>query len=186
MMKRNVSISLFIVLVMLSPFSQASAYLEDQKIIAGWVEDIILSPAQIRFRAKLDTGAKTSSIHAKNVEEFERDGQSWVRFTLPKGLEKKAQVRTVELPVARETLIKRHKLDSARRYVVELGFCINSNYYETEFTLADRGNYIYPVLLGRRFLENKVIVDSGITHKHSKKLKNIICSPGLREPVLEE
>ncbi|HBA66485.1 MAG TPA: hypothetical protein DCZ48_10010 [Methylococcaceae bacterium] len=186
MMKRDVSISLFIVLVMLSPFSRASAYLEDQKIIAGWVEDIILSPAQIRFRAKLDTGAKTSSIHAKNVEEFERDGQSWVRFTLPKGLEKKAQARTVELPVARETLIKRHKMDSARRYVVELGFCMNSNYYETEFTLADRGNYIYPVLLGRRFLENKVIVDPGVTHKHSKKLKNIICSPGFPESVLEE
>lgn len=186
-MNRTVATSLFIALFFLIPVKHAGADApEFSKIIAGWVEDIVISPEQTRFRAKLDTGAKTSSIHAKNIEEFERDGQNWVRFTLPKGLEKKAQARTVELPVARETLIKRHKLDSVKRYVVELGFCMNSNYYETEFTLADRRNFIYPVLLGRRFLENRIIVDPAEKHRHSEKLQNIVCSPDLGASALEE
>lgn len=185
-MIRAVFISFFIALATLSPVNRVVASDDNQKIIAGWVENIILETGQVRFRAKLDTGAKTSSIHAKNIEEFERDGQAWVRFTLPKGLEKKARAVTVETPVVRKTLIKRHKLESARRIVVDLGFCINSHHYVTEFTLADRSNYIYPVLLGRKFLTDNIVVDPGIKHKYSKKIKNIECHTGLGAQVFEE
>ena len=49
-------------------------------VIAGWLEYVVLEPWDIKLRAKLDTGAKTSSLHALNIERFIRDGQSWVRF----------------------------------------------------------------------------------------------------------
>ena len=52
------------------------------------------------------------------------------------------------------------------RPVVEMSFCINSHIYHAQFTLADRGNFNYPVLLGRRFLQHNVLIDPGETFMH--------------------
>lgn len=173
-------ISAFLCVCFLAIGPTAYAAHGDQKIIAGWVENIIFEAGQTRVRAKLDTGAKTSSIHAENIKRFERDGQTWVRFTLPKSYQKLVKERlVVERPLVRTVLIKRHKMESARRSVVELSFCINGHYYTTEFTLANRSNYIYPVLLGRQFLSSNVLVDSSDKHVHSPRLKELVCGPEL-------
>ena len=74
--------------------------------IAGWLETVILSPWQTRLRAKLDTGAKTSSIHAENIKIFTRDGQQWVSFNLPQGKTKADKITSVELPIVRDVMIK--------------------------------------------------------------------------------
>jgi hypothetical protein len=158
----------------------AAADHDGQKITAGWVENIILATGQVKLRAKLDTGAKTSSIHAENIEHYDVDGEPWVRFSLPLSFLKNAKQRhTIETPVVRTVLIKRHKLESMRRPVVQLAFCINAHFYEAEFTLADRSNYIYPVLLGRSFLADNIVVDAGTTHKKSKLIKRLDCTPEL-------
>ena len=155
---------------------------DDTKITAGWVENIVLETGQLRLRAKLDTGAKTSSIHAENIESFDKDGQPWVRFSLPKSYLKNAKEQpAVEIPLTRTVLIKRHKMPSARRSVVTLGFCINSHYYRTEFTLADRRNYLYPVLLGRSFLAGRIMVDPEFKHQYSERIKQ--CAPALSDDV---
>ena len=52
------------------------------KVIAGWVEKVTVVSADLVTKAKLDTGAKTSSIYAVNVENFRRDGERWSRFDL--------------------------------------------------------------------------------------------------------
>lgn len=144
-------------------------------MVAGWLESVILDPWGIKLRAKLDTGAKTSSIHAENIERFERDDQTWLRFDLPQGKDKKAARQTIEVPLLKDVQIKRHKLPSVTRSVVELSFCINAHYYTTPFTLADRGNYNYPVLLGRRFLKNNILVDSAKIFMHSSKYAKDHC-----------
>ncbi|MGR9099052.1 MAG: ATP-dependent zinc protease family protein [Gammaproteobacteria bacterium] len=146
-------------------FAAGAAFAEhgDEVIVTGWLEKIVLSPWQVQLKAKLDTGAKTSSIHAEHVERFERDGKTWIRFTLPRGRKKTESRQKIETPLVRDVLIKRHKLPSAVRPVVEMAFCINDHYYVAEFTLADRGNFNYPVLLGRRFLANNILVDSSAT-----------------------
>lgn len=159
---------------LLSIFSVHAEHSND-RMIAGWLESIILAPWQIKLRAKLDTGAKTSSIHAENIERFERDGQTWLRFDLPKGRHKKTARQTIEVPLLRDVQIKRHKLPSVTRSVVEMSFCINAHYYTTQFTLADRGNYNYPVLLGRRFLKNNILVDSAKIFIHSSKQAKDSC-----------
>ncbi len=139
-------------------------------LVAGWLEAAVLSPWKIRLPAKLDTGAKTSSIHATGIERFKRDGRNWVRFKLPQGKFKKTGDIIVEAPMLREVAIKRHNLDPAIRPVVELDFCIDSHFYRAEFTLADRSKFNYPVLLGRRFLKNNILVDAGKTFiYHDKK-----------------
>ena len=169
----------------LATFS-ATAEHGNERIIAGWLEMIVLSPWQIKLKAKLDSGAKTSSIHAENIEHFERDGKTWIRFDLPKGSDKKSVQSTIEVPLLREVQIKRHKMPSVTRSVVEMSFCINGHQYTTQFTLADRGNFNYPVLLGRRFLSNNILVDSAETFLHRAKDSEKTCRKFHPEPMLAE
>ncbi len=153
-------------LAALSAVLPAAAAQKNERIIAGWLEMVVLHPWQIKLKAKLDSGAKTSSIHADNLEYFERDEKTWIRFDLPKGWSKKAGVYTIEVPLLREVKIKRHKLPPMTRPVVEMSFCIDSHLYSAQFTLADRGNFNYPVLLGRRFLKDSVLIDPAATFLH--------------------
>src|SRR5262245_57528057 len=53
-----------------------------QPRVVGWVEDAVLLPEKVMVKAKMDTGALTSSLDAKDIEPFKRDGQKWVRFTV--------------------------------------------------------------------------------------------------------
>ena len=143
-----------------------------EKLILGWIENVNLQPSGLKSKAKLDTGAKTSSIHAKNIEHFEKDGEPWVRFQFASNTKlkeekyksgKSKKVVTVEAPITRRALIKRHKHTSLERPVVELAFTLADKEYTAEFTLTDRSKFLYPVLLGRRFLKNVAIVDPGNT-----------------------
>ncbi len=137
----------------------------------GFVEWVVMKDTNLRLKARLDTGAKTSSLHAVNVEEFTRDDQRWVSFQLPLGdhedqptegkLKHEDVVLEFERPVKRTVLIKRKGAPSQRRYVVEMEFCIAGTIHKTEFSLTDRGKFSYPMLLGRRFMsDDNILVDS--------------------------
>ncbi|NVD35495.1 ATP-dependent zinc protease family protein [Marinobacter lutaoensis] len=138
--------------------------------VLGFVEWVVLEEAGVRLKARLDTGAKTSSLHAVNIEEFTRDGQEWVRFQVPLGdhedqpsegtVAHEDVVLTFERPVYRTVLIKRKGAPSQRRHVVKMRFCIAGHSHETQFSLTDRGKFAYPVLLGRRFLRDDSILVS--------------------------
>lgn len=134
------------------------------KVIAGWVEKVTVVSADSVTKAKLDTGAKTSSIYAINVENFERKGQRWTKFDLVvTDSDDNEKVVSLERKRVRKVRIKGEGSDYERRSVVMLPVCFDGRRYEVEFTLADRKNYIYPVLLGREFLKGRVVVDSEAT-----------------------
>ena len=155
------SISLFILLC--SSFSFADSR-SPGIVIAGWVEKISIGSASALLKAKLDTGAKTSSIHAKNIRVFRKEGKRWVRFDLffenDKGEKEK---QTFERRRIRKVRIKNHDGDHERRSIVSLEFCFDGRFHTSEFTLANRSEFIYPVLLGRQFLQNVAMVDSSET-----------------------
>lgn len=132
-----------------------------EKAVMGWLESVFLKPWNIRITAKLDTGAKTSSLHADNIEHFTKNGEEWVRFTLT-GTDDDKSI-AVERPLVRTVYIKERKTRATKRDVVKLVLCKNGRDYETEFTLVDRSNFNYPVLLGRSFLKDVALVDSGHT-----------------------
>ena len=156
----------FIIVCCFASFSvnaYASALPEEPDTVsAGWLEYVVLEPWQIKLRAKLDTGAKTSSLHAINIERFKRNDQPWVRFNTE---DKKNDVvtKTIELPIKREVKIKSHHRDATSRPVVILSFCLNSYLYHGEFSLVDRTRFNYPVLIGRKILKNGILVDAGST-----------------------
>lgn len=136
----------------------------NEKIVMGWLESVYLHPWNLRLTAKLDTGANTSSLHADHIDHFNKDGLEWVRFTLAGKEEKKPLV--VERPLVRTAYIKERMARSSKRDVVKLTLCKNGRNYETEFTLVDRSNFNYPLLLGRSFLKDVAIVDASVTFLH--------------------
>ncbi|UTA46472.1 ATP-dependent zinc protease [Simiduia sp. 21SJ11W-1] len=132
------------------------------KMVVGWLESVQLLPADMRIKAKLDTGAKTSSLHAKNIEYFKKDGKTWVRFDFTDtNLDtKKKETHRLEGPLTREVVIKRHGAKNITRPVVAMNFCLYHQVYRTEFSLANRSKFNYSVLLGRSFLSKVALVDS--------------------------
>jgi len=134
---------------------------KDEKRVMGWLEAVYLKPWGLRVTAKLDTGAKTSSVHASQVEHFTKEGKDWVRFSFIQDEEKKKTL--IERPLIRTAVIKERLAKSSTRDVVTLVVCKNGREYETEFTLNDRSNFNYPLLLGRSFLENVALVDASET-----------------------
>ena len=72
---------------------------------AGWIEKAVLYPQGIVVHAKLDTGAKTSSLHAPDLEFITRDGKEWVRFGVTN---RDIETVIIEAPVVRSATIKRH------------------------------------------------------------------------------
>lgn len=137
----------------------------------GFVEWVVMNDTGLRLKTRLDTGAKTSSLHAVNVESFKKDDEEWVKFQIPladhKGqptdgdIDHEEIILELERPVERTVLIKRKGAPSQRRYVVMMDFCIAGTSHETQFSLTDRSNFSYPVLLGRRFMrDDNILIDS--------------------------
>lgn len=128
--------------------------------LAGWVEKVQLFDNEAMVKAKLDTGAKTSSIHATDIETFKRKGRSWTRFTLSyETVDDQRISHRMEQRVKRFIRVKEHDKENDRRPVVELDICIAGRWHRSQFSLADRSKFVYPVLLGRRFLAGVVVID---------------------------
>ena len=134
--------------------------IKNSKKIIGIYENIMLIPDNTVLPAKLDTGADMSSIHGENVEVFEKDGKKYVRFLFvwdKNGLEEKLKL---EKPLVKYIKVKRKgDLPPDRRPVINLEFCLDGVKYKSEFSIADRDNFKYPLLLGRRFLRKHFIID---------------------------
>ena len=138
----------------------AQADEDKHKQIFGYIEDVRVMELERSMRAKLDTGATTSSIDARKIEKFEKDDEEWVRFTVVNRDTEERQV--IEEPVARIVHIKRHGKDPQERYVVELELCIGDRLIEEEVSLTSRKKWNYPLLVGRNHLAGHVLVDSAV------------------------
>ncbi len=164
-------------LIILSFYAPISFGKEPARVIAGWVEKVHIENQDYDLKAKLDTGAKTSSIYAINVKPFKKDGKRWAKFTLlltdSRGNEHKLDL---EKPRSRKANVKNHDGNHDTRYVVELDVCFNGRKFATEFTLADRNEYIYGVLLGRQFLKRAAIIDPD---------KTFLTAPSCQTPALQ-
>lgn len=130
--------------------------------VFGWVEWCEIGEKKLRMKARLDTGAKTSSLHAEDVELFERDGAKWVKFTTLTHDEKSV---VIERPLKRIARIRKAGLEELdERYVVELNLAIDGIQRRGEFTLSERDHMNYPVLVGRNLLVEFGLVDPRRSH----------------------
>lgn len=135
--------------------------------IIGELEMVKIEPSDLALEARVDTGAETSSIHAENIKLIERDEKRYVQFDLT---DQEGNLHPVERRLKRRVLIKKHNKENERRFVVKLWVTLGNTRERIEFTLTDRDNFDYPVLLGRNFLTDIAIVD--VSRKHLVQLND--------------
>ena len=130
----------------------------------GWVGRGQILPGHVTVRCRPDAGALTSSMHAEDLDYFEKDGDKWVRFDLDlKDVEQDKLVKSrIERKLQRELTV-RGAGGKEDRPVVLMKVCVGDRLLEEEFSLRDRDEMNYPVLLGRRTLEKLGPVDSART-----------------------
>lgn len=150
------------------PVSSPKKSLNDNKIVIGATEWIKLLPPGRYLKARIDTGAATSSISAKNIVRFERDGDRWVSFDLD--TDDEGDPIHLELPLVRNVKIRQASFDDIdRRPVVRFDVMLGDELRQpTTFSLADRSRMSYPVLLGRSFLKDMAVVDVSVNFLHPR------------------
>jgi len=128
--------------------------------VVGWVERVLVYPGKFEIHAKIDSGAKTSSLNAPDMKIFQRDGAEWVQFMVTN---RRGVSQNFEEKVVRISKIRRHGGQIQRRPVVMMGICVGRVYRVTQVNLIDRRNFNYQMLIGRRFMAGNVVVDPGKT-----------------------
>ncbi|WP_375320349.1 RimK/LysX family protein [Aliivibrio logei] len=129
----------------------------DGKLILGEEEWMYIKAINHNAKARIDTGATTSSISAVDIEMFERDGKNWVKFKLAHN---DKETKEFESPVSRIVTIRQSSTEKRTdRPVIEAWVQIGDLKTKTEFTLNDRTHMTFPVLLGRTFFRDVAVVD---------------------------
>ncbi|WGV98151.1 RimK/LysX family protein [Vibrio sp. YMD68] len=130
---------------------------EDGKLILGDQEWVYVPGLKQSFKARVDTGATTSSVSAQDIVQFERDGKEWVKFKMDMG---DTLSKEIALPVQRWVKIRQsNSEESEKRPVVVAWVQVGDLKEKTEFTLSDRNHMKFSILLGRSFFKDVAIVD---------------------------
>jgi hypothetical protein len=128
--------------------------------LLGWREWLSLPELGIeQIKAKVDTGARSSSLHAFDVRIAKEDGQSWVSFIIHP-----IQGRNVPAIAAKARLIEHRQVRSSSghvesRPVIETTVCLGGRTWQIELTLTNRDEMGFRMLLGRSAIARKFVVD---------------------------
>ncbi|WP_445942086.1 retropepsin-like aspartic endopeptidase RimB [Pseudomonas sp. XK-1] len=149
----------------------------DQLGVIGLREWINLPDlGMIGLRAKIDTGASTSCLHASDIQPFDREGQPWVRFTAHLGTLVQRRHRCEAQLVSVKT-IKSSNGHSQSRYVIRTSLTLGQRQWPVEFTLTCRKTMRYRVLLGSKALiDGQLLVNPALTYVQNKP--TLADSPG--------
>lgn len=132
----------------------------DPLAVAGWREWVALPDLGVRWvKAKLDTGARSSAIHAYEQETFERDGQSWVRFEIQPWQRSDLDAVTVELPVVDRRVVRSSTGHEEERLVVRTRVRLVDRDLIAELTLTNRDEMGFRMLVGREAMRGAILVD---------------------------
>lgn len=126
----------------------------------GWREWVRLPHfGDALVKAKVDTGARTSTLHAYGIDELERDGAPWVRFRFHPVQRDEATEIEAQAPVVDRRHITPSNGRSELRYVVATEVVIDGEPLPIELTLTRRDEMGFRMLLGRRALRGRFLVD---------------------------
>ncbi len=129
--------------------------------VVGWREHVGLPDLGVaRMPAKIDTGARTSALHAEEQRVFERDGRSWVAFVFPDPATRRR--RNFEAPVLEWRDIKNTGGVPERRIVIRTTLLFGRHRWRIEVSLADRRMMEFDLILGRTAArKRRILVDPG-------------------------
>lgn len=130
--------------------------------ILGWREWLAFDELGIaKIKAKVDTGARTSALHAFEVIELSRDGAPWVRFGVHPEQHNTEREIWCETPMFDKRLVRDSGGHEQERPVIKTPVCLGGKRWEIEMTLTNRDNMGFRVLLGRTAIRRRFLVDAG-------------------------
>jgi hypothetical protein len=141
--------------------------------LVGWREWVRLGDLDLPpLKAKIDTGARTSALHAFELATFVESGQKWVRFSIHP-YQNKNVIRTCAAPI----LDRRSVSDSGGhrylRYIIQSDLTLGDQTWPIELSLAGRETMRFRLLLGRTALQHRFVIDPALSYCFGKKPKPI-------------
>ena len=126
--------------------------------VIGWRDWVALPELGIRrIKAKIDTGARTSSLHAFDLKQFERDGQQFVRFRVHPLQRTSRKTVEAEAPVLGVRSVRSSSGHATERPVIETTIEMLGETWPIEVTLANRDEMGFRMLLGRKALRGRLV-----------------------------
>jgi len=137
--------------------------------VIGWREWVSLGELGIQaIKAKVDSGARSSSLHVFELEDFERDGAQWVRFTVHPVQRNDEVEIDVEFPVLEYRSVRSSSGKASVRPVIETHISMMGQTWPIEITLARRDKMRFRMLLGRQAFRGRFLLDSGASYYGGK------------------
>ncbi len=144
-----------------------SKKISKQLPIIGWREWVVLPDLNIcRIKVKVDTGARTSALHAFWVEAYKKNHQEWVRFAIHPLQHNTDVVIECDAPVKDRRMVTDSGGHKQHRYVIETSICLGAHIIDAELTLTDRDTMRFRMLLGRTAMNGRFLVDSHASYLH--------------------
>lgn len=132
-----------------------------EKPVLGWREWISLPELGLKVKAKVDTGARSSALHAYDIEYFKRRGETWVRFRVHPVQRDSSITVLAEAPLVDEKIVRPSSGHAEHRPVIRTLLQLGDGAWPIEITLAQRDVMGFRMLLGRQSIKGRHLVDPG-------------------------
>lgn len=140
------------------------------RLAAGWREWVALPELGVAaIKAKLDTGARSSSLHSKRIERFTRNGAEHVRVLVEPGQRLRLSATFFEAPVVDERIVTDSGGHRERRIVIVSALSLGNSSWPIEITLTNREDMRFRLLLGRTALAGRLTVDPARSYLLGKR-----------------
>ncbi|XQW86211.1 ATP-dependent zinc protease [Thalassotalea piscium] len=133
---------------------------KNNKIIIGRLESIALPDLAIdELQVRVDTGAKTSSLHVDNICKFKKSGKLWVKFDIHPDVYNVKTIVNCNAPISDIRKVKSSNGTAEQRYVITTRVTLGKDTWPIEITLTDRSDMNYLMLFGREAIGSRFLVD---------------------------
>lgn len=130
--------------------------------VIGWREWVDLTELRCgKIKVKVDTGARSSALHAFNVKEFEKDGETWVKFDVHPDQDSGKRTISTKAKVLEYRKVKNSGGKATMRPVIVTTISLMAEVWSVELTLANRDEMGFRMLLGRQAVRGRFLVDAG-------------------------
>lgn len=127
------------------------------------------------IEAKVDTGAYTSSLHCHHIKAFEKNDRKFVKFNLLDPSHETYNDKLFQLPVHRTKMVKSSNGSTEERFIIKTEMKLFDQLIKVQLSLTDRSEMRYPVLLGRKLINGRFVVDVSqkyLSSKNTQKSKS--------------